>query len=342
MNTKIIICRDCGKEVEVAKGSKKILCAECRNKSLKNHFTTITEQKVLCKHCDNVIKTIIKKGTKAKKIIRGPWVCDDCKNNKNKIEQKILCPRCKKEIGSRSINKTYQAKSYIFGPLCEECKHKTKNKYQEIRCSKCKKLIRTEVVNSNKFKDVKYSEVCDDCRYTNNKKVSRARSEYMKENNPMFKSEIKKKVSDTIKRKVKTGEIIYKKGKEHYLYKGNRDFNLECRSRLYNVWIYPILERDSFKCTKCGQHKNLQVHHIKSFVDIVKEVFNENNLDYDSCRFNREDYGEEFFEKLVNEVVKRHKLSDGKTLCKQCHSEEDYYYRPFKGENKNEDKINKL
>jgi hypothetical protein len=36
---------------------------------------------------------------------------------------------------------------------------------------------------------------------------------------------------------------------------------------------------------------------------------------------------EELFEKLVDLVLKDHKLEDGITLCKNCHAEVDSFYR---------------
>ena len=48
----------------------------------------------------------------------------------------------------------------------------------------------------------------------------------------MQNEESKSKMIATFKNKIKSGEIKYKRGKEHHLYKGNRSFNLEVRSNL--------------------------------------------------------------------------------------------------------------
>jgi 5-methylcytosine-specific restriction endonuclease McrA len=95
------------------------------------------------------------------------------------------------------------------------------------------------------------------------------------------------------------------------------------------------LERDDFKCTKCGTHEKLQVHHIRPLREIIKFVFAKHNKVYKNARFNRENESE--FQQLLEEVLNEHRLIDGITLCKTCHEEVDYFYRTIKGKKKRED-----
>ena len=157
-------------------------------------------------------------------------------------------------------------------------------------------------------------------------------SERLKQNNPMKKEEVIKKCQETFKYRIENGILNYKRGKEHHLYKGNRQFNKACRDKLYDCWIYPILLRDNFKCTKCNNNKNLQVHHIKPLRDIITLVLNKNNINFKSSNFTKEDY--ENFDDLVQEVLNEHTLDDGITVCKICHEKIDYMYRVYKNKSK--------
>lgn len=300
MGTKIIICRDCCKEFDVSKFSKRILCDECKKKSQQNHFKYFVEQKILCRRldCNNVVKVITKKGTKAKPKIRGGECCDECKKkSKFKImEQEVHCKYCHRFLYKREIKMTHESKA------------------------------------------ISYKGVCKDCHDEKIKNVSKINSERLTMNNPMHDKDTVEKMKTTMKSRIESGEIVYNSGSEHHLFKGLRIFGQECRSQLYQIWIKPILERDNFKCTKCGDTSNLQVHHIISLRDIIEEVFNSHNLNYKNSYFTCDEYGV-LFDKLLNEVLKKHSLDIGITLCKKCHANTDYYYRPYKGVVKNENKI---
>jgi hypothetical protein len=289
MNTKIIICRDCGKEIEITNTSKKILCEECKQKSFKSHFKNFIEQKILCRRpeCNNIVKIITKKGGKTKDILKGSSLCDSCrkKGRYDKVKQ-------------------------------------------IIRCTDCGNIIKINIVSNNKqLKIEKYKGLCDSCRKKHEEIFLKKTSNRMKRSNPMKRSEIAEKVSNTILRKIKSGEITYPRGKDHYLYKGTRIFGQSCRLELYHIWTKYILERDNFRCTLCGSKFNLQVHHIKPLREIIKEIFKKYNLDYNNSYFTREKYGDKLFDTLKQEVLNEHTLDIGITVCKQCHSDIDPYYK---------------
>lgn len=52
-------------------------------------------------------------------------------------------------------------------------------------------------------------------------------------NNPMYNLKSLEKRTRTVKHKIATGEIIYKRGSQHHLYKGNRPFSFMVRSAIY-------------------------------------------------------------------------------------------------------------
>ena len=81
--------------------------------------------------------------------------------------------------------------------------------------------------------------------------------------------------------------------------------------RLYTEWIYPILIRDTFKCTECGSSKKLEVHHNNETMSDILSNYVDKTKDYN------------FDEKreIMNKVIDYHINSEvgGKTLCKKCH-----------------------
>lgn len=363
--TKIISCKECGKELEIPYFSKRYLCDDCKKKSQQNHFHNRKEQKILCKNplCNNIVKIDIKKISTAKEFLRGETLCKECKqkSENNFIDREVRCSRCGGLIKLETLHNSYQLKPIRY-EVCDSCKQayeqekiekrkqekiekrkqekqtreENRIKEQEVICKNCGKLIRkkeTKTYFKNKYK----YEICDSCRVLRKEELKEQYSKRMKENNPMYSIETRNKVGDTIKRKIENGELSYKQGVEHHLFKGLRPFNSDVRSHLYGIWILPILQRDNFKCTKCGSTKNLQVHHIVPLREICTNVFQDLEINIDNTLFTREDLGNDIYEKALTKVLESHKLDYGITLCKECHEKEDFYYRPYKGKKKYED-----
>ena len=86
--------------------------------------------------------------------------------------------------------------------------------------------------------------------------------------------------------------------------------------RLYSDWKYPILERDGFKCTKCGNSHNLHVHHNdETFSEVTMQVITKDDIllieDNDKKR------------ELVSRITDYHVKTpvSGITFCHDCHAE---------------------
>lgn len=342
-NTKIIHCRDCGKDVLVSNDSRKILCDDCKTKSQKNHFKHFIVQKIICPECGEVLSTQIKKGTKAKEFIKRAWRCDKCKNKaneKNKFTRKKICKICGKIIKETRLNGTYQLKKDDEYIICVECKNTIQNiNKKREKVKKCIEKSHIYMVFDKDIRDLTLDE-CNEIikRYDEdnvkrkniNSEESRKRTSLrMKLNNPMKRKEVVEKVLKTREENIKNGILVYKRGSQHHLYKGLGTFNHECRKQLYQCWIKPILERDEFKCKLCGETHNLQVHHILPLRKIIDIVLARHNIYEKTHNFNREKY--ENFDQLVDEVIKEHKLEYGITVCKRCHEKIDFRYRPYKG-----------
>lgn len=114
----------------------------------------------------------------------------------------------------------------------------------------------------------------------------------------------------------KNGTFKVKWGKDSHGWKGGTSSinNLvRANKRLYTEWIYPILKKDEFKCTKCGSTKELEVHHNEEVMSeiILKYVDKTKDYTFDEKR------------EIMNKVIDYHISNDisGKTLCKSCHCE---------------------
>jgi len=83
------------------------------------------------------------------------------------------------------------------------------------------------------------------------------------------------------------------------------------RQKLWPSWNIPILVRDEYKCKTCNSTKDVLVHHVRMFSlirDLVIKNHPEVSLENIDGRY-----------RMAELIVKEHKLSDGITLCWNCH-----------------------
>jgi 5-methylcytosine-specific restriction endonuclease McrA len=223
---------------------------------------------------------------------------------------------CKKEIEIKEDSRLYSSQTklnnYTIFRECSECKQKRRqiliDKLTEINIERKEKGIVVPFKIPQHLRD-------------------KARQRMLL-NNPMFSPDIRKKASDTIQERIKSGELIYKKGKEHHLFDKRCKHKLYyvARSRLYQFWTKPVMQRDGFKCKLCGISGRLQVHHLIPFIQIFNSILEENGITTE-CANNLLNENYEKFEQLVSKIVSRHKLEDGITVCKNCHIDIDNHYR---------------
>lgn len=236
---------------------------------------------------------------------------------------------------------------------CEECAYKAKHTANnpkeltivDIICKRCGELQERKELLRDIYSDkiIKSFSLCRNClqesivnrsvnvkgelnpNYKPNKIVIKKEtklemSERMKINNPMFRKEVTKKVSNTIKKKIKNGILKYKTGKEHHLYKGNRKRSFILRSRL-KPWIKKWLEFYDYTCYGCKKRGGrLEVHHITPFRDVIsKYTKNLESLSYEE------------FESISILIIDEHEKIEGIPVCKECHSKIDNF-RKLKNE----------
>lgn len=123
--------------------------------------------------------------------------------------------------------------------------------------------------------------------------------------------------SDRMKRCRLDGTVPTLHGPDHSQWKGgisSINVLVRARTRLYKEWKYPILCRDGFKCIKCGDTKDLHVHHDK---ELMCEIIERHMVDgLDPKTFEEK----EFIADAVVDYHIKNKVS-GITLCHECHCE---------------------
>ena len=123
-----------------------------------------------------------------------------------------------------------------------------------------------------------------------------------------------KKVTEETRKKMsksRTGKI----GENATAWKGGKSSLTKRVKKIIHTrynWYRRVYERDGFKCVICGSNKHIDAHHIKPIVTIIKELLN-------NCSVNFNNEGEKL-EWLVNqEEIKDANLTNGQTLCRDCH-----------------------
>jgi len=262
----------------------------------------------------------------------------------------LLCRRCMSKLGEIERKKDGPV---LRRKLCDLCKKKS-IELQVVKLSALSKSEELRSLNSKRMKEnnpmaddairiavaAKLKARCSDgipqfCtqeaikkRTANKKPMSddhkKILSQRMKTQNPMFSNFVKDKMSKTLNGKIQSGEIKYKRGSNHHLWKGGcRDFNVACRSRLYLPWTKKVFERDKYICTVCSGKPIsgcLHVHHIKPLNDFINDV----KQKYAISSF--KDIDKENWTQYIDEVVSNHRIEDGITVCPKCHNNLDRYF----------------
>lgn len=284
-----------------------------------------------CEHC----------GTGIDHLRSDATICGSkpCRNSKQQHSyhsrlKKKTCARC----GAECLLKRQENR-------CEPCSHLPRVlKFQEIEqsilCRKCGSLIETVRRKKTKTSDGLRTGLCDSCRSIGLKTRSeikkgdrnpnwkggyvyqpRGKGKIIKrmiESNPMMDPTVAAKVRTTKRNRIESGELTYKSGMSHHLWKGNRKPSFVLRSRLLN-WTKTVMTRDGFRCTDCGAKGSLEVHHVRPFKDIVDGVIKSTK----SAKLGDMDVNSEEFARFADLVVSEHRLSDGVTYCKPCHARND-------------------
>ena len=110
-----------------------------------------------------------------------------------------------------------------------------------------------------------------------------------------------------------TAKIGAQKGEAHHNWKGGiTTLNQLCRE-YFTVNLTPlVLKRDNYKCQLCGSKKDLHVHHIKHFKDIMNELITEHP------ELTIQDNKQQLYDLVINDerFLDTNNLI---TYCKHCH-----------------------
>jgi len=321
-------CKSCQKEF-VADPKCRRYCHECLENGQSNrHYYSQHKIKLVCQNCGDYFKD-----TSQHKL------CGPCKqklpnpliHTYDDVERNILCKQCGCVINTEIVKNSYRTKPIKRRGYCDDCiikRSMTRNNQQTNKvCKRCDVIFKCHGLKQfcetcrvhNRDQQSKWIPVPEHVKVQNRKRMS----DRMKKHNPMFRKDVRNKVSKTIKDRIANGDTVYPTGKEHGSWKGNRTFNFTCRSRLYKPWIFRVLERDNFTCTICGYTGQLHVHHIRPLRDIIDLVLSRHNIQ----SIKDMDSNSELYHKLIDEVVSCHVLADGITLCAKCHTIIDDRYR---------------
>ena len=287
------------------KNSKKCKKRECYNAEGRKSYKG-TQKLVNCVDCNLEIYV---DGNKT--------LCNNCRNKRKKegLKTKIIsvcCIRCKKTIREeeRKITKT---ETKVFKSLCLECKKES---------GELKSISKRGELNPNwngGRKNHKRKK-----KFETKEEMKIAFSNRMKESNPMFNEEVKKKSIETRNNKIKNGLLIYKRGKEHHLYKGTREPKREIVKYLSD-WRKQILKEANFTCNEC-KHRGgkLEIHHLEPFREIIDKFISSKELKKLSIESN------EFFN-LKDKIIQYHFDNNqiAEVLCEKCHIEKDEYRKQF-------------
>jgi 5-methylcytosine-specific restriction endonuclease McrA len=260
---------------------------------------------LICKRCEQKVGEIETKGSLLPKKVR---LCQSCKATSLELHKQILVERNKSDE-LRLANSIRMSEN---NPMFNE-------EIQQKVSSSMKILYQSGELVSSFSDPEKLKEIQSKNKITEDGR--RRLSDRMKTDNPMFVEEYKTKASQTFRKKVEDGEIVFKRGIEHHLWKGNRGFSDTLRVQLFPVWTKKCLERDNFTCQDCNNKTSLQVHHIKPLRNFIDEILGE----YGIPNFNLIPVCDWQF--YFDVIISNHKLEDGITVCKSCHSKRDKFLR---------------
>lgn len=257
---------------------------------------------LICKRCGIKVGEEETVRTTAPKKVK---LCSNCKKESLLKHKQVLCDRNKSELLRNKNSKRMS----ISNPMKNS---EIKNKVQTTLKEKFKNGYKNHFHNPDKLKEIKSKwKITDEGR--------KRLSQRMRDNNPMKCLTSKNKMINTFMEKICSGEIKYKKGIEHHLWKGNRGFQDSLRVQLYPVWTFKCLERDNFTCQECSTTTQLTVHHIKPLRQFIEDICIKYSLKISDIPVSE-------WQKYFDEIIANHKLDDGITLCKSCHSNIDKYY----------------
>lgn len=107
------------------------------------------------------------------------------------------------------------------------------------------------------------------------------------------------------------------KGENHWNYKGGESEVIDFFRKNIKQWKKDVLHKYNYKCVLTNTQKDIVIHHLKSFSDIIKESCNELKI---PLQRKIKDYSKKDFEKLNNLIISKHNEDIGITLQRKIHN----------------------
>lgn len=291
---KIRKCIICGIDISETMGKRKVCKSEDCNKKLAKIKALEKKYIIVCKICGNEFETNNNRNktcsAECHKKLRSVVMKEAF--GKNKIEKSVICRQC-----GIIIDKVFRCKTKkcteIFD-LCNSCKDENKKHFiDKIK----NRMLSDENPSIQRFGRKEKIILSDEEKLNRRNEVLEKMKKRMRENNPMFSENTRKKVSETFKSKKQNLASFKKYNKKMQTIYGYIRMGL-------GLWVRKCMERDEFKCTVCGCGGELHVHHNESFISILKRFIKENNiLDSYKDKFN---YDDNFHLKLREDVINYH------------------------------------
>lgn len=215
-------------------------------------------------------------------------------NNSSKITLKCKCGN----IFKRDIQHLQRGQS-----CCTECSR------EKISQSKCKYTIDIALKLFGKWGIT----LLDKSQYKNSSSLV----DCVCKNNHHFKTKLQWHLNKTNPFVCEQCAIKYHSGENHWNYKGGESEVLDYFRKSLKDWKKTILKKYNYKCYLTDSKKDLVVHHIKSFMEIVCYSCKTLNL---PLHRKINDYSKQDFALLAEKVLENHKLDDGIVLQRKVHS----------------------
>jgi len=271
-------------------------------------------QEICCYRCEKVVKTKKReKRTSTKKRLRSSKLCPECSQA---FKQQRGIEFAKRNKTSRMRNRV-SARMQESNPMFKE------ENRSKVSSTLKDKYERGELVSP--FSDPEIKKIAEErSKQSFTAEIRQLLSEKMLgDKNPMKNPETCRRVQQTLKEGYESGRLNRTRGSDHWLWKGTSTFNKTVRSRLYPIFVQPVMERDNFTCQVCSKHGGmLHVHHLVPLRDIIDEVLAAGGVEDVS-----ELIGTGYYDKLVEIVVHHHRVENGQTVCPKCHGKIDDRYR---------------
>lgn len=320
-------CQSCGNTFWGT--GKKTLCIECyknKKKELLDDNLITYAQIILCKKCKRPIDVESRVVFNGSPILRqkiGKHVCEVCKINSRKqlsIRMKTDNPSFNKNFLRKIHRRNFIKKLWVSMKSHKNIyyllKHNKKITLYDI-------LFERGLIKNSKGKIL----------YTYPLKKEKRVSFRMKIMNPMKNKRTVDKVKATLLNEYSSGVLKRIRGVNHWLWKGNRNFNKAVRIELRS-WVKSMFKMHNYTCQLCGATNSiLHVHHKIPLRDIISKTLIENNITIEYI--NSIEGTDEYFE-IINKIVRIHndKMDEvGIVVCPSCHEKIDSFYRRKKHEN---------